>query len=61
MSDAVVMANTLEGERAADYLTRLAASDLGRSYKSLVLNERASSQVPSLSISVVARARTWQH
>ncbi len=55
------MANTLEGERAADYLTRLAASDLGRSYKSLVLNERASSQVPSLSISVVARARTWQH
>lgn len=35
MSDAVVMANTLEGERPADYLTRLAASDLGRSYKSL--------------------------
>ncbi len=33
------MANTLEGERPADYLTRLAASDLGRSYKSLVLNE----------------------
>lgn len=39
MSDAVVVPNTLEGERPADYLNRLAESDLGRSYKSLVLNE----------------------
>lgn len=33
------MANTVEGERPADYLTRLAASDLGRSYKSLIVEE----------------------
>lgn len=33
------MAITLEPDRPADYLTRLAASDLGRAYKSLVLDE----------------------
>lgn len=31
--------NPLEVERPADYLTRLAASDLGRAYKALVLGE----------------------
>ena len=33
------MASVLEEERPEDYLTRLALSDLGRSYKSLVLQE----------------------
>lgn len=33
------MANTLENRRPENYLTRLAASDLGRSYKSLVVEE----------------------
>lgn len=33
------MAITWETERPADYLTRLAASDIGRAYKSLVLAE----------------------
>jgi ubiquinone/menaquinone biosynthesis C-methylase UbiE len=34
-----VRVQTLEQDRPADYLTRLAASDLGRSYKSLVVDE----------------------
>ncbi|HWM02923.1 MAG TPA: methyltransferase domain-containing protein [Actinophytocola sp.] len=33
------MAITLEGDRPANYLTRLATSDLGRSFKALILNE----------------------
>ena len=33
------MSNSLEVERPQDYLTRLAASDLGRAYKSLVVDE----------------------
>lgn len=33
------MASTFEAERPTDYLTRLAASDLGRAYKALVVDQ----------------------